>query len=392
MQQAREGKPDSRHAQADYAYRRALDIAPGNPGALVGMAWVCNSRHEFDAGRLWAERAIALDAGVPEAHALLGDAALECGDYDQAFKHYQTGLDLRPDLASYARAAHLLWMTGDANRAKRLMQRAIKSGGPHAENTAWCRAELARMMFESGALMLAEKQLDLAARAAPDNAHVLAGMGRLRAAKGDLAGAIERYEHALRIGPARIPNLAALFDLYELTGDRGKADETLERMLELRQAEAAQHAGSHGGNPAGPHTHGNMEFARFLADHDRQLDRALAEAQAAYAVSRNVRVIDTLAWCYHKNGRRKEAARTIREALRWGTPEADLPYHAGMILIGSGEILEGRQYLYRALNLNPHFDPVQAPIAVRTLAQSVPGSAPEGPPSTPQETARQTLQ
>ena len=41
------------------------------------------------------------------AYGLLGDAAVEMGDYEAAFKHYQKMLDIRPDLSSYSRGAHL---------------------------------------------------------------------------------------------------------------------------------------------------------------------------------------------------------------------------------------------------------------------------------------------
>ena len=45
---------------------------------------------------------------------MIGDADQEIGDYDAAYAHYQAMLNLRPDLASYSRGGHLLWLTGDS--------------------------------------------------------------------------------------------------------------------------------------------------------------------------------------------------------------------------------------------------------------------------------------
>ena len=128
---------------AEMAYGHALLLQPRSSGAMSGMAWVTGGRHVFDESTRWAEKAIEVDPGNAAAVGILGDAEVELGDYDQAFEHYQTMMDLRPDLSSWSRGAHLLWLTGDKTNAIWLMERAIKAGAPFAENTAWCRAKLA---------------------------------------------------------------------------------------------------------------------------------------------------------------------------------------------------------------------------------------------------------
>jgi tetratricopeptide (TPR) repeat protein len=321
---------------------------------------------------------------------LLGDAAVERGDYEAAFEHCQAALDQRPDLSSYARSAHLLWLTGDARRAKALMYRAIEAGGPHAENTAWCQAELALMMFHQGSIVPAEKQIERALARAPRNPHVLTVMGRIKAAQGDHPQAIRFYEQANAAAP-RHAALAALTDLYTLTGEAEKAERRYQQVCELhaRHSQAPEHshdgehahdeAQAHGADQAHedamsrtipgevPHTHGSVELARFLADQDREPAKALREVEAAVQTLQSVHALDTLAWCYYRNGRLREAQETIRRALRWRTPDAAIPFHAGLIHAALGEPEQAKQYLYQALNLNPHFDPVQAKVAAETL-------------------------
>lgn len=370
MQRSREQTAGGLLARAEAAFERALTIESNRVEALVGLAWVHNTEHEFDAGTRYARQALAADPRNQDAYALLGDAAVEWGDYDEARDHYQKALDLAPNLASYSRAAHLLWLTGDTRRAKWLMQKAIAAGGPHAENTAWCRAELGLMLFNEGALLPAEQELEAALAAAPRNAHVLAAMGRVRAARGDLPGAIDLYARAIEVAPQHT-SLAAMADLCTLIGDEEKAAQAFQRVLDYHANHAHEPDSHHGHEPnAGQDdVHGDAELARFLADHDRDLPRALAEAEAAWLRFKNVGVTAILAWCQHKNGRHEEARRTIQKALRWGTPDPGLFYRAGLILAAAGDKPGGQKLLYRALSLNPYFDPLQARLAAARLKE-----------------------
>jgi tetratricopeptide (TPR) repeat protein len=369
MQRSRERGDGPWYEQAEAAYRAALKLDPRQVGALVGMAWVSNSRHEFDDGRRWAREALAVDPRVPEAHALLGDAAVELGEYDAAFNHYQACLDLRPDLSSYARAAHLLWLTGDAERAKALMRKAIASGSPHAENTAWCRAELALMMFNGGALALAEKHLEAALRDAPGSSHLLAAMGRIKTGRKDYASAVDLYERALSTSVPQSRTMAALVELYGLTENQAKAEAMYRRVLDFHASQDKRHAQGHNGEPGQAPRHGNAELARFLCDQNREPGRALEEATAAYQQFKNVYVADTLAWCHYRTGDYEAARSAIHEALRWHTPDAGILFHAGMIHAAAGDRETARSYLYQALNLNPNFHPVGASTAAEKLRE-----------------------
>jgi tetratricopeptide (TPR) repeat protein len=369
MQRSREEAGESWYQQAEAAYRRALQLKPEEVGALVGMAWVCNSRHEFGEGRRWARLALKADSQAAEAYALLGDADVECGDYDRAFEHYQACLNIRPGLSSYSRAAHLLWLTGDAPRAQALMQRAIAAGAPRAEDTAWCRVELAKMCFDAGDLASAEGQAHRALKAMPHDHRALSVMGRVKTARRDYEAAIEYYRLANKTA-AHHDALVALGDLYVLTGRHDEAEQQYRSVLALHRPSGVAH--SHDGLlHHHPHGHGNIELARFCADHDRHLDEALAEAEAAYQTCKNVFAADTLAWCCYKKGAYQRARQLISQALRWNTPDAGILFHAGMIHAKLGENESAKKYLDQALKLNPHFHPqyaAQAADMLKTLS------------------------
>src|SRR4030095_11894111 len=223
--------------------------------ALVGLAWVQSARHEFEKSIESARKALGLAPANAAAYGLLGDAALELGEYDLAGEHYQRMLDLRPDISAYSRTAHLLLVTGDVRRATRLMGKAINAGAPYAENTAWCRAQLALMHLATGNLLAAEQTVEQAISRAPNNYHVLFAQGRVRAARANYAGAIDSYRRASAIAPQH-EVVVALGQLYVVTEDRKSA----EQQWALVETIGRWHKGER--------REGGVQLARVLADLD----------------------------------------------------------------------------------------------------------------------------
>jgi len=113
----------------------------------------------------------------------------------------------------------------------------------------------------------------------------------------------------------------------------------------------------------------NRLFALFLADHDLKAEEAYADAKKEYETRRDIYGADALAWTALKAGKLDEAQSAIKDALRLGTRDARLFYHAGMIARARGDAASARDYLQRALKLNPQFDPLQATIAAKALAE-----------------------
>ena len=335
---------------AEMAYLRALDLSPESGAAMSGMAWVMGGRHLFDESIKWAGQALALDAGNAAALGIIGDAEVEIGDYDKAFDHYQKMMDTRPDLSSWSRGAHLLWLTGNKSKAMWLMERAIKAGAPFAENTAWCRAKLAMMQFHDGALLPAALTLEPALAASSRNTHVLLAAGQIAAARHDFAAARQHYETVLEASPNQ-EALTALGDLCAQAGDSEGAEK------HYAQVEVLHARG-------GAHDH--MLMAKFYADHDRKLVEALRMAEQ-HKLTRNVLEADTLAWVYFKNGDQPRAVEAIKRALSRGTPDAELEFHAGMIAAAAGDRISAQKHLQQALSFNSQFSLLQAPIAVKML-------------------------
>jgi tetratricopeptide (TPR) repeat protein len=356
MQKARETADPGFYRRAEAAYQKALASAPREVGALTGLAWVFGGLHDFEQSVQWARRALAVAPGHQAAHGLLGDAAVELGEYDEAFEHYQKMLDVRPDLASYSRAAQLLWVTGDTRKALWMMDKAVKAGAPYAENTAWARAQLGLMLWRQGALLAAEQTLDAALSTAPANHHVLAALAKVKASRKDYPAAIDYLKRANAVVP-QLETVVALGDIYAVTGEQEEAARQYALVETINRLNRANGART------------DLQMARFYADHDRNVAQAVQDAEAGFRTRKNVYAADTLAWCYYKAERYEDARKALRKALARRTPDAEMLFHAGMIHAKLGDRATAQRYLYQALSLNPQFHPIHAATAGATLAQ-----------------------
>jgi tetratricopeptide (TPR) repeat protein len=145
-----------------------------------------------------------------------------------------------------------------------------------------------------------------------------AGLGKALAETGDLKGAIESYLRAQAITP--LPDYAAaLYDLYEKTGQNAKAAQQMELLDVVDQLARAN----------GEKANRNLVFA--FADHDIKLDRALELAQGELEFRRDIYSYDALAWALYKNRRYAEAKGYMDKALKLNTPESVFHTHADAI-------------------------------------------------------------
>jgi tetratricopeptide (TPR) repeat protein len=227
---------------------------------------------------------------------------------------------------------------------------------PARETIAWCRWQLGDTAFNIGAYETAEKHYRESLVTFPDYYRALGGLARVRAARGALDEAIELYQRAIKIVPEPI-FIAALGDLQKLAGRTPEAAAQYALVAQMAQLSAT-----------GGALH-DRQLALFYADHDLKTAEAYQIAQREYAARQDIYGADALAWTALKAGKLAEAQQAIKEALRLGTQDAKLFYHAGMIARAAGDKAAARAHLQRAVQLNPQFDPLQAPLAQQALAE-----------------------
>ncbi len=354
LQKARETGDPGYYPKAEALYRHALERQPEDYAAMTGMGTVCLARHDFSQALEWGERAHALNPYSAPALGVVADAQIELGRYEEAVRTVQAMVDLRPDLASFARVSYLRELMGDVSGATAAMEQAAQAGSGRAEHVAWAYAQLGNLFFNAGDLPEAERRYRQAIQTLDGYVFGLAGLARVAAARGDFQIAIDRYREAIATMP--LPEFViALGDTYAAAGQADEAAQQyalVEAMQRLYEANGVDT---------------DVEMALFAANHDLDVDRALARAHVGYQKRPSIYAADALAWTLYKAGNYHEANRYAQEALKLGTRDARLYFHAGMIAAALGSREEAIALLEEALAINPHFSVLESSRAVDEL-------------------------
>ena len=358
-QKARETSDFNFNKRAEEALEKSLTVAPENYDALKLRAKLLLTYHRFTEALTEAQRAQKLRPDDHDLYGALTDAYVELGDYERAVESAQTMVDLRPDAASYSRVSYLRSLTGDTEGAIKAMDVAVKAADPRdPEAMAWYRVHLGDELMNLGSANAAEREYEKALLIFPDYPLALAAKGRALVRAGKLQEAVAFYERSQNRAP--LPEtIVALGDLYQKLGrtDDAKRQYDLVEFVEKTSAAGATYS---------------RQLAMFWADHDQKLDEALAIMERERSGRADIFTCDALAWALFKNNRIDEAKKSIDEALRLGTRDARIFYHAGMIYNAAGDRAKARTFLKLAFATNSTFDLLQTGIARQTL-QSING-------------------
>ena len=355
VQQARVTADPTYYPKAEGVLQRSIDLnGADNFDALTGLAALAAARHDFASALSWGEKAKAVNPYNASIYAVIGDAQVELGRYDEALQTFQTMIDIRPDLATYARVSYAWELQGSYQNAIRAMKLALDAAATPID-AAWASNQLGDLYFNSGDLDLAEAFYRQGLARDDTFVPVHAGLAKVEAARGQFQQAIADYSWVVE----RLPSpeyVMALGDLYLVTGRTDLAARQYELVhVEERLLEA------NGVNV-------DLEIALFDADHHENLAAGLAAAQTEWGRRQNIHVADALAWELYANGRAREALTYSDIALHLGTQNALFFYHRGMIELSLGRKGAARLDLSRALDINPKFSILWADHAASTLA------------------------
>lgn len=357
--QARESEESALYAKAEAALKRSLELQP-NYDALNYLTAVCVARHRFAEGIRYGLETVKTFPTDTRSYVFLSDAYLAIGDYQDAADLASQMLKIRRDFYALSHDARLRFVRGNVSAAIDEMQQALATASEDELSHSlmpWAEVQLGSYHFSKGDLANAERAYEQALTISPVYSPALEHLAELRAAEGKLAAAAELYERLLarRKSPAW---QAALADLLNDMGQRRKANGIRSGAVgALRRAIRS----------------GRVDLYRHLAtiylQQGVRTGEALRLAKKDLTVRQDVYAYDLLAWAQLKTGNCQEAVRNIEKALAWGTQDAQLFFHAGMIYRQAGDRMKSKESLQRALETNPYFNRTEAGIARRLLSQ-----------------------
>lgn len=299
------------------------------PDALLLRAHALQSLHRFNEAETTA-RELVSTRERPFDYGVLGDVLIDQGKVREGAAAYQKMMDLRPDLQSYARAAHVRWLTGDLNGAIELMRLAVSGSSPHdPEAAAWAYTRLSLYRLQQGATKQALESSSAGLALQPDYAPALLARGRILLALHRLADAVVELQRAAKLNP--LPEYQwALADAFALTGDRDRAKQ-IESQIIARGA-----------------TEDPRAMSLFLATRGENVEQAVRMAQQELTNRGDVFTHDAFAWSLARAGRSAEAQLHATQVLSEGTVDARLFLHAGIIAALNNDVTQAKRRLQQA--------------------------------------------
>jgi tetratricopeptide (TPR) repeat protein len=324
------------------------------PDALLLRAHALQSLHRFNEAETVA-RELVRTRERPFDYGVLGDVLVDQGKVREGAAAYQKMIDLRPDLQSYARAAHVRWLTGDLKGAVELIRLAVAGSSPNdADAAAWAYTRLSLYQLQQGAMKPALASCSAALNLQSDYAPAKLACGRVLLGLQRPVDAVVELRRAAELNP--LPEYQwALADALMLTGDLDGAKKVESQIVERGAIE----------DPRG--------FSLFLATRGEDVGQAVHLAQQELTVRRDVFTHDALAWALARAGRAPEAQMHATQALSEGTVDARLYLHAGIIAALNNDSKQAKRLLLKASLIQQMLLPSERQLLASTVGAALCG-------------------
>ncbi|MGH7177510.1 MAG: tetratricopeptide repeat protein, partial [Tepidisphaeraceae bacterium] len=226
-----------------------------------------------------------------------------------------------------------------------------RAGAYHDQETLWAdtvrknpaswmvQANYGAALLASGKLEAAEQHLgkSLAMRADPA---AMLSLGRVRQARGDLAGAVEQYENAIALNPKYAPALCQLADARVAQGDEPGAMRAYEQAIVNQPGNA----------PA------RVDYGVLLAKAARMREAADQFAAAVAIDPNSVLARRNYTGALMHLGRLTEAEVQVRHILRRRPDDAAAYNDLGIILARTNRISDAVDAFSRAIAIDSSFE------------------------------------
>jgi tetratricopeptide (TPR) repeat protein len=345
--------------RAEQVARRSLALQPyHNQGAFMLLASALLSQHQFQQALNVINNAQILDDNLSST-SLKASILMELGNYEAVEQILQ--ISQGTSNGNKAVIARYLELTGNLASARQLLDEAMEEMDFYttsAEIRAWFHVRAGDLAFAAGDFSLSEQRYQEALELFPQHIAAFTGLARLCASQHRWQDALNAANQGIELMPL-IETLGYKADAQKALGNPKGAAET-EDLIGL-VAYLSKAKGIY-----------DRALAVYYTEHNTHLADALLIARREVALRDDIHAEDTLAWAAAANGQWQEAQQAAYKATRYGTQDALLQFHAGMIAFHLGEREEAINRLTQAISLNPQFHHKYAEEARQVLAQLTP--------------------
>lgn len=345
--------------RAEEATRRSLALQPrNNEVSSMLLASALLSQHQFREALNVLNNTKNPSLDNPNIVSLKASIQMELGNYETTYQLLHSLADETSNFGHNAVVARYLELTGNLASARQLLDKAMQEMDSFytnpAETRAWFHVRAGDLAFAAGDFALSEQRYQEALDLFPRHIAVFTGLARLYAAQHRWQDALNAANQGIELMPL-IETLGYKADAQLALGDQKGAAETEDLIGVV--AYLSKVKGIY-----------DRALAVYYTEHGIHLSEALEIANSELAVRDDIYAEDTLAWAAAANGQWQEAQRAAQRATRYGTEDALLQFHAGMIALHFGNREEAMRRLTQAVTLNPQFHHKYANEARQILA------------------------
>ncbi|MBC5824519.1 MAG: tetratricopeptide repeat protein [Candidatus Eremiobacteraeota bacterium] len=345
-------------SRADRAARRSLAVQPRyNIGAESELSTIFLTFHENRQALAYAADVSAMEPWNASSKAAVASLDMELGDYAAARRILSAPAPRYGNPGWDSALARYDELTGRLAAARRLIDGAMAQTDSvidnPAEGRAWYHWRAGQLAFKAGDLDAAEQRYREALAIFPSYARADDGLAQLYWGQRRWSEALDAATRGADLIP--LPTtLGYKADAQRALGEARGADETQDLIGAIQRL----------GNAKGIN---DRLIANYYSEHGTRLGDAVAIARRDMAKRDDIYSEDTLAWALAMSGRWTEASPHAERAVRYGTQDSLLQYHAGMIALRRGQRQKAAARLSMALSLNRYFHPFYAAEAEQAL-------------------------
>ncbi len=332
---------------AEQSFRKAIELQPDFALAYLNLGNLLADSLDFAAASAALQKARELDPTDANAHLRFGDMALKRRQFDQAERAYRDALEASPGkpeaLYGLGEAHRLQRRSADAERAYR---KAIELRPDYAEP----HIGLGIVFYDRGDIDEAEKLYRRAIELNPREAAPYHNLGTLyQEARGDMDGAEKWFRQALERSPDDGESLGGLGLIAGARGNLVEAERLLRRALERE-----------------PNSSGiNNNLGEMLRQRGRPDEAEPFYKKALELDPDNTAPYGNLGILYAMRKQFAEAERTFRALLERSSGTRRLPALVNLANVcgEQGKLDEAEGYFRQALQLAPNHPQVSNSLA-----------------------------